>query len=259
MLAERDSTLLLREPLTPHHSRDELLPDEQRAGEQPPADLQRDSLQVGALPLEATPSDTEQPDTLQSGGLQPEESGVGSPPSDTLGRSRLSAWGLRQGGWARKHLLEKGVARRALLAALASLGGVLSLHFDLWRCPVAELLGLPCPGCGLTRAWLALSRGDLAGALRLHPLSPLVLPVAAVLLGREIWRFVRGAPPALRPDAVRQHRIKRAVARRTWRARGGRWLDRTSLWVALLMLGLWGLRFFGAFGGPVRVSSHLFG
>ena len=29
---------------------------------------------------------------------------------------------------------------------------------------------IPCPGCGMTRAWLSLLRGDFAGAFRAHPL-----------------------------------------------------------------------------------------
>jgi uncharacterized protein DUF2752 len=215
-------------------------------------------LQEGGVPLQATQPDTQQRDTLQSEGLLPEGLRVGSPPADALDRSGISKW-VHRAGRARVHLLEKGVARRALLAALAALGLALVLRFELWRCPIAELFGLPCPGCGLTRAWLALSRGDLAGAVRLHPLSPAVVPLAAVLVSREVWRFVRGAPPVLRPDAVRQKRVERAVAGRSWRARGGRWLDRISLWMAVLLLGVWVLRFFGAFGGPVRVSSHLFG
>ena len=39
-------------------------------------------------------------------------------------------------------------------------------------CPFRILFGLPCPGCGITRALLALIRFDFASAVRLHPLSP---------------------------------------------------------------------------------------
>ena len=35
-------------------------------------------------------------------------------------------------------------------------------------CPLLRLTGIPCPGCGMTRAVLALLRGDFAGALQLH-------------------------------------------------------------------------------------------
>lgn len=33
---------------------------------------------------------------------------------------------------------------------------------------------VPCPGCGLTRAFAQMGQGNLATALRLHPLAPLL-------------------------------------------------------------------------------------
>lgn len=39
-------------------------------------------------------------------------------------------------------------------------------------CPFRILFGLPCPGCGMTRALTALLRLDFSSAVRLHPLSP---------------------------------------------------------------------------------------
>lgn len=41
-------------------------------------------------------------------------------------------------------------------------------------CPFALCTGTACPGCGMTRAASSLLRGDVAGALTLHPLVPLV-------------------------------------------------------------------------------------
>ncbi len=37
-------------------------------------------------------------------------------------------------------------------------------------CLFRSLTGIPCPACGMSRAWLALLHGDLAGAFRYHPL-----------------------------------------------------------------------------------------
>lgn len=42
-------------------------------------------------------------------------------------------------------------------------------------CPFALITGTACPGCGLTRATLALSRGEFGTALTFHPLVMLVL------------------------------------------------------------------------------------
>lgn len=50
-------------------------------------------------------------------------------------------------------------------------------------CPIRYVTGISCAGCGMTRAWLYLLRGDLQGAFVAHPLWWLVLP--ALLW---IWR-----------------------------------------------------------------------
>ncbi|HVF44291.1 MAG TPA: DUF2752 domain-containing protein [Pyrinomonadaceae bacterium] len=47
-------------------------------------------------------------------------------------------------------------------------------------CPFRALTGLPCPGCGMTRAFCALGHGDLAGAFGYNALAPFVF-AAAVL------------------------------------------------------------------------------
>lgn len=47
-------------------------------------------------------------------------------------------------------------------------------------CPIKFVTGISCAGCGITRAWLSLLRGDLAAAVSFHPLF--WLPVPAVVL-----------------------------------------------------------------------------
>lgn len=62
-------------------------------------------------------------------------------------------------------------------------GGILLLcvHFRL-PCPIRTLLGFPCPGCGLSRAWLAALRLDFAAALRFYPLFWLIPLLALFIL-----------------------------------------------------------------------------
>ena len=87
----------------------------------------------------------------------------------------------------------RGLGLAGLIAALAGRSwGVLPL--PLWSCPIRQFTGVPCPTCYLTSSVLAVLRGDLAGALRLHAFGPpLVLLAAGVLwhqlvLGRALDR-----------------------------------------------------------------------
>jgi hypothetical protein len=74
-----------------------------------------------------------------------------------------------------------------LLLALGALApGRLALSDDgPATCPWLMLTHFRCPLCGMTRATFHLLRGDLRGALHLHPLGPLVLAVAVG--GAMIW------------------------------------------------------------------------
>jgi len=49
-----------------------------------------------------------------------------------------------------------------------------------YACPIRLLTGISCPGCGTSRAWIRLIKGDAAGAFRVHPLF--WWPAAAALL-----------------------------------------------------------------------------
>jgi hypothetical protein len=83
-------------------------------------------------------------------------------------------------------------AARWALAGLLGLAGLLLLHawtpsgdvrfsLCLWR----RLLGIPCPGCGMTRAFAHLAKGEWRAALAVHPLAPLV--AGELLLGWLAW------------------------------------------------------------------------
>jgi hypothetical protein len=49
-------------------------------------------------------------------------------------------------------------------------------------CLFKLLTGLPCPGCGMTRAYLHLFQGDIVGAFYFHPLFWLVPFLVALLI-----------------------------------------------------------------------------
>ncbi len=41
-------------------------------------------------------------------------------------------------------------------------------------CPLNYITGFLCPSCGMTRAFLAILKGDLGGAIEYNPLSPII-------------------------------------------------------------------------------------
>lgn len=40
----------------------------------------------------------------------------------------------------------------------------------MFQCPIYRFLGIPCPTCGMTRAFLCLLNGDIGGAFSMNPL-----------------------------------------------------------------------------------------
>ena len=54
-------------------------------------------------------------------------------------------------------------------------------------CPFKSLTGIPCPGCGMTRAMLSITKGDFRGAFGYNPFSffLLFMVVFSVVPGRQ--------------------------------------------------------------------------
>jgi hypothetical protein len=56
-------------------------------------------------------------------------------------------------------------------------------------CPFRFLTGLPCPGCGLTRSFCAVARGEFADAVAYHLFGPVLF---AILLPGIVLLLVEG-------------------------------------------------------------------
>jgi len=125
--------------------------------------------------------------------------------------------------------------RASLLAVLLAAFGAL-LYAQSIPCFFARLFHVPCPGCGSTRAVLALLHGDLEGVVRYNPLGPVV----AVLIG------------VLALDVLRSVLLHGDV-RSAGQGRLGGTIKLGVLLVAGLEVVLWVARFFGVLGGPVPV------
>lgn len=75
--------------------------------------------------------------------------------------------------------------RKFALALIGATGlhvALVSLSLPSWECPLFRLTGIPCPGCGLSRATVLLLKGDLAGSLRFHAFAPLFLIAIVALI-----------------------------------------------------------------------------
>ena len=136
------------------------------------------------------------------------------------------------GGSAWSEARPLGRAAR-LAAVVAVLGAAVLLRVPL--CPFAMITRHPCPGCGLTRATLALSEGRVGDALHLHPLSIVLVPVVIAALSYNGLTYVRTGRVAA-AESVQ-----------------GRWVTRMGVALEVIMIAVWIARFFGAFGGPVPV------
>ncbi len=55
-------------------------------------------------------------------------------------------------------------------------------------CPARMLLGLPCPGCGLTHSTLCLLQGRIMDSLAYCPLTIFVLLTLAAMIVLNVWQ-----------------------------------------------------------------------
>lgn len=87
-------------------------------------------------------------------------------------------------------------------------------------CPFRAVTGLPCPGCGMTRAFCSIGHGDFAGAFGYNALAPFVF-IGALLVWAHALATVlkldptRDALERLRPGA-RVTRVMLAVTLAWW-------------------------------------------
>ena len=70
-----------------------------------------------------------------------------------------------------------------LLAIVGGVALVLSLFFGISPCIIYHVVGLPCPACGLTRAFISLAQLEFMEAFAYNPLF-FIVPFVP-LLGHE--------------------------------------------------------------------------
>lgn len=89
-------------------------------------------------------------------------------------------------------LMRHRVSCLLLSAALVVQLGTTLGGLRLWSCPLPDVTGVPCPGCGLTRSSAALLHGSWFEAVRVHPLGLVALLgmtlLAIAALSPRAWR-----------------------------------------------------------------------
>ncbi len=105
--------------------------------------------------------------------------------SDRLPTVRLSSWGrcLRMAGVAS--------AAAPLIGAFVYNTG---FRVTWLVCPIRHFTGVPCPTCGMTRAFMALARGDLFASWQHHALGGVVLLAFTVAIGHFALELFRNRP-----------------------------------------------------------------
>jgi hypothetical protein len=124
---------------------------------------------------------------------------------------------------------------RAARVALVAAAFAAAISFDVPLCPFAIVTRHPCPGCGLTRATLAILHGHLAESLHLHPLALVVSPLVAAMLAYNAYSYVKSGKHAA-AEAISSRRATQLIGA-----------------LGVVMIAVWIARFFGALGGPVPV------
>lgn len=58
-------------------------------------------------------------------------------------------------------------------------------------CPLRHFTGIPCPGCGMTRSFMAIADGDLGHAIAEHLFGPLLFFGFAIAVTHSAWELLQ--------------------------------------------------------------------
>ena len=113
---------------------------------------------------------------------------------------------LAPSGHNRVHLASRvSLGERALVLVLAAISLVGLVIARAWPVPAVEsgdptcimriMFNLPCPGCGMTRAWVHTAHGNLGTAFEYNLFGPIGMAAAAGLVLFTVYSLVRRRPP----------------------------------------------------------------
>jgi hypothetical protein len=107
----------------------------------------------------------------------------------------------------RGELAVLAIASSVILASAVITPSTADLSFFGVEIPVMctwrRLIGVGCPGCGLTRSFAFMAHGHVADALAMNKLGPLLFVLVAVQVPYRLIRVVRGPRLALEETGPR--------------------------------------------------------
>ena len=109
--------------------------------------------------------------------------------------ARLIPHRFVSGSWNR-HLAARFACSGMILSMLLVAPGVIAALGALTDsdCLFRSLIGLPCPGCGITTSLLALARGDWSMAVTANPAGLSIIALVIAQMAPGIRQLLRPAP-----------------------------------------------------------------
>lgn len=79
-------------------------------------------------------------------------------------------------------ILEDRTMGWTTIGAISLQAGLVVMGLPGWQCPVRYYLGVPCPGCGLSRSMEAFLHGDWEASFTIHAFGPFFLLAIGILI-----------------------------------------------------------------------------
>ncbi|MBQ6312039.1 MAG: DUF2752 domain-containing protein [Lachnospiraceae bacterium] len=89
--------------------------------------------------------------------------------------------------------MKRDQRKQIVTVVLAVIAVIVFLRLAGVTCLIKYMTGISCPGCGMTRAWIAFGTGHFHRAMQYHPLFLLAVPAAGYVVLRVLLK-ARGIP-----------------------------------------------------------------
>lgn len=85
-----------------------------------------------------------------------------------------------------KDIIHKSIIVILVLSILAVM-----VLLDIYKCPARLIVGVPCPFCGMTRAFMSILHGNIADSFYYHPLWPVAIIAILIITFDSFFSFNR--------------------------------------------------------------------